>query len=300
MQQDVRQEPVSMDFAALPRQRLSGVELAYIEQGEGPLVLCLHGFPDNACTWLPMLDVLAAAGYHAVAPFMRGYYPSALAEDGDYAVTTLAQDVLGLIDRFARPDVSARKQAVVIGHDWGGLAAITAANMAPEKISKLVVSGIPHLHKAPFTLAQLFRSWYVLLFQLPGLPEKLVARKQLAFIDNLYAAWSPQWTASTTHLDSVKASLSAPGALHAALGYYRAMLRGMTPARWEQISRKTSVPALVFSGLADGSTGHELFRYTAECYENLHELVRMTSVGHFPHLEDHDLFARKVLAFLRS
>lgn len=290
----------SVNFSTLPRVQLSSVELAYIERGQGPLVICLHGFPDNACSWIPMLDLLAAQGYRAVAPFMRGYYPSALSTDGDYSVSALAQDVQDLIDHFAVPDNLGQHQAVVIGHDWGGLAAIAAANTSPARISKLIVSGVPHLHKAPLTLAQLFRSWYVLLFQLPGLPEKLVARKQLAFIDNLYSAWSPLWTVSTEHLDSVKASLSAPGALPAALGYYRAMVRRMTPARWELMSRKTTVPALVFCGLSDGSTGHELFRYTAECYDNLHALVKMTNIGHFPHLEDHDLFARKVLGFLQK
>lgn len=284
----------AINFSTLPRVKLSSVELAYIERGLGPLVLCVHGFPDNACSWLPMLDVLAAQGYRAVAPFTRGYYPSALAADGDYAVTTLAQDVLDLISAFGE------ESAIVIGHDWGGLAAITAANMAPEKISKLVVSGVPHLHKVPFTLAQLFRSWYVLLFQLPNLPEKWVARNQLAFIDSLYSAWSPQWAIGTEHLDSVKSSLSAPGALSAALGYYRAMVRNMTAARWKIMSAPTTVPALVFMGLADGSTGHELFRHTKDCYTHLHGLVKMTGVGHFPHLEDHELFARKVLSFLKS
>jgi pimeloyl-ACP methyl ester carboxylesterase len=284
----------TINFSSLPRIQLPSIELAYIERGRGPLVLCLHGFPDNACTWLPTLELLAAQGYRAVAPFTRGYYPSALAVDGDYSVTALAQDVLDLIGALGE------ESAIVIGHDWGGLAAITAANMAPEKISKLVVSGVPHLHKAPFTVAQLFRSWYVLLFQLPNLPEKLVARKQLAFIDNLYSAWSPQWAISEEHLDSVKASLSAPGALSAALGYYRAMTRRMTAASWKMISAKTTVPALVFVGLADGSTGHELFRYTKDCYENLHGLVKMIGVGHFPHLEDHDLFSRKLLHFLKS
>ncbi len=284
----------SIDFSTLPKVKLSSIELAYIERGQGPLVLCMHGFPDNACTWLPMLDVLAAQGYRAVAPFTRGYYPSSLAADGDYSLIALAQDILDLIGAMGE------ESAIVIGHDWGGLAAITAANMAPEKISKLIVSGVPHLHKAPFSLAQLFRSWYVLLFQLPNLPEKLVARKQLAFIDKFYAAWSPQWAISAEHLDSVKASLSAPGALSASLDYYRAMVRRMTSASWKIISAKTTVPTLVFVGLADGSTGHELFRFTKDCYENLHGLVKMINVGHFPHIEDHDLFARKVLNFLKS
>ena len=284
----------AIDFSTLPKVKLSSIELAYIERGQGPLVLCMHGFPDNACTWLPTLELLAERGYRAVAPFTRGYYPSALAADGDYSLMALAQDILDLIGALGE------ETAIVIGHDWGGLAAITAANMAPEKISKLVVGGVPHLHKVPFTVAQLFRSWYVLLFQLPSLPEKLVGRNQLALIDKFYAAWSPQWVIGAEHLDSVKSSLSAPGALSAALDYYRAIVRRMTVARWKIVSAKTTVPTLVFMGLADGSTGHELFRYTKDCYENLFDLVKMTNVGHFPHIENHDLFARKVLNFLKS
>ncbi len=290
-----------LNFSALPRVKLSSVELAYIERGQdGPLVLCLHGFPDNATTWLPMLDALAAKGYRAIAPFTRGYYPSSLAADGDYTVVTMAQDVLELIEYFGKPDAEGKKSAVVIGHDWGGLAAYTAANIAPEKISKLVVSGVPHMHKAPFSLAQLFRSWYVLMFQLPWLPEFLVGRNQFRFIDILYANWAPQWTVDTRHLDSVKASLSAPGALSAALGYYRCMVRRTNKARWEIMSRQTTVPALVFTGLVDGSTGYELFRPTADCYTELDQLVKMTNIGHFPHMEDFELFARKVLNFLKS
>lgn len=290
-----------LNFSTLPRVKLSSVELAYIERGQdGPLVLCLHGFPDIACTWLPLLDKLAAQGYRAIAPFTRGYYPSGLAADGDYSVVTLAKDVLELVEYFAKPDAEGRKHAIVIGHDWGGLAAYTAANIAPDKISKLVVAGVPHVHKAPFTFGQLLKSWYVFLFQLPWLPECLVGRNHFRFIDLLYANWSPQWTADTEHLDNVKASLSSPGALSAALGYYRCMVRRFNRADWEIMRRKTTVPALVFVGQADGSTGRALFTTSGDCYEQLRELVKMPGVGHFPHLEDPDLFASKVLAFLQD
>jgi pimeloyl-ACP methyl ester carboxylesterase len=292
---------VKINFSTLPRVQLPSIELAFIERGQdGPLVLCLHGFPDNATTWLPTLDRLAAQGYRAIAPFMRGYYPSAVAQNGDYSVVTLAQDVLELIEYFGKADAEGKKSAIVIGHDWGGLAAYAAANMAPEKISKLVVAGAPHMHKAPFTFGQLFKSWYVLLFQLPWLPEWLVARNRFRFLDVLYANWSPRWTVNTAHLDSVKASLSATGALPAALGYYRCMLRRMNKANWKIMSRKTTVPALVFSGQADGSTGRELFNTSAECYEQLRALVKMSGVGHFPHLEEPEAFASEVLAFLKS
>lgn len=290
--------PEQIDLARLPRVTVPGASLAYLEQGEGPLVLCLHGFPDNACTWLSLMDTLARAGYRVIAPFMRGYYPSSVAADGDYSAQALAGDVLALIAHFGQPDASGRQQAIVIGHDWGGLAALTAANTQPDAISKLVVSGIPHLHKAPFTIAQLFRSWYVLFFQLPLLPEWAVARNRFRFIDHLYHSWSPLWTANTVHLDSVKASLSGPGALPAALGYYRAMVRRMSAERWAVVSRKTTVPALVFTGLMDGSTGAELFRHSDECYEHLHALVKLASAGHFPHLEEPEQVAHRILGFL--
>lgn len=288
-----------IDFSTLPRVVLPSIELAYIERGQdGPLVLCLHGFPDNATTWLPMLDALAAQGYRAIAPFMRGYYPSGQAADGNYTVEALAKDVLALIDQFGKPDVEGHKTAVVIGHDWGGLAAYTAANMAPNSISRLVISGTPHLHKVPFTLKQLFRSWYILFFQLPCLPEWLVGRQQFQFLHRLYDSWAPQWTANTSHLDSVKASLSATGALSAALGYYRCMVRRTNRARWATLSQQTTVPTLVFAGEVDGSTGYELFRYTHDCYTQLSQLVKLSHCGHFPHLEEPERFAKEVLHFL--
>lgn len=284
----------AIEFSSLPRIKLPTVELAYIERGQGPLVLCLHGFPDNACSWLPLLELLAAEGYRAVAPFMRGYYPSGLSPDNDYSVTVLAQDVLDLIDAFGE------QSAIVIGHDWGGMAAFTAANMAPQKISKLVVASAPHLHQTPFTFAQVLKSWYVMFFQLPLLPQWLVARKHFRLIDSLYASWSPLWTASTEHLDSIKASLSGPGSLLAAIGYYRSMVRHMNARKWALMSAKTTVPALVIVGKRDRSTGAELFVTSPACYEQLHELLVMPGVGHFPQLENPEGFASAVLGFLRA
>jgi pimeloyl-ACP methyl ester carboxylesterase len=283
-----------IDFAKLPRVALQHVELAYFERGEGPLVLCLHGFPDNACAWLPLLDVLSEQGYRAVAPFMRGFYPSTVASNGDYSVVALAQDVLDLIAALHETS------AIVIGHDWGGMAAFTAANMQPQTISKLVVANAPHLHKAPFTFSQVLKSWYVLFFQLPWLPQRTVAYENFRFIDDLYRAWSPQWAASADHLDSVKSSLSAPGSLMAALGYYRAMLRRINGRKWALMSKKTTVPALVIAGEVDGSTGSELFSTSVDCYENLYELIVMPGVGHFPHQENPDGFAEAVLRFMQQ
>ncbi len=158
----------------------NGIDFSYLERGSGPLLLCLHGFPDSAHSYDAVMPSLAEAGFRVVAPFMRGYAPSSAPLDGDFSVLALARDVLGLIDAFGEKD------ACVIGHDWGAFAAYTAANLAPERIRKLVCACVPHLHSAPLTLKQLRLSWYVLFFQLPRIPERRVARDDFALIDRLY------------------------------------------------------------------------------------------------------------------
>lgn len=276
---------------------VNGVELAYIEAGpssseRAPLVICLHGFPDSAHSYDDLLPVLAKAGYRAVAPFLRGYFPSAIPADGDYAMTTVAADVLALIDALGE------REAIVIGHDWGGFAAYTAANMAPEKVSKLVVLAVPHMAATNNSLAQLKRSWYVLFFQLPWLPEKRVPRDNFAFIDRLYRAWSPNWEESEFDLAPVKRALAAPGGLRAALGYYRRMIRGASKSVYDVMSRKTSVPTLWFAGEADGSIGPEILADTAEACSGPFELVSLPEVGHFIHREAPAAFQAKLLAFI--
>ena len=111
------------------------MDFAYLEAGpsDGPLALCLHGFPDHAPTWEHLMPELAAAGYHVVAPWLRGYAPTGLAPDGNYQVATLALDALALADELAGD-----RDSVLIGHDWGAIAAYTAVGHRPERFSKLV------------------------------------------------------------------------------------------------------------------------------------------------------------------
>ncbi len=271
---------------------LGGLQFSYREAGTGPLVLCLHGFPDTAHSFDELLPVLAQAGYRAVAPFMRGYHPTGVPPDGDYAITTLARDALALIEALGETD------AVLIGHDWGGFAAYTAANLAPEKVRKLVVIAVPHMGATRQSLAQLRRSWYVWLFQLPWLPERLVKRGDFAFIDRLYRSWSPNWDEAEFRLGPVKAALAAPGGLRAALGYYRRMIRGASRDVYDALSKTTTVPALWFVGEADGSIGPEVFADTARACSGPFELVSLPGVGHFVHREAPQVFQPKVLAFL--
>ena len=118
--------------------RANGLSFAYLSEGSGPLVLLLHGFPDTAYTWDRAMPALAAAGYRAVAPFMRGYHPTEIPADGCYDIDTLARDAVALIDALGE------ERAVIVGHDWGATAAYGAAATAPERVQLVIALGIPH------------------------------------------------------------------------------------------------------------------------------------------------------------
>jgi pimeloyl-ACP methyl ester carboxylesterase len=241
-----------------------------------------------------MLPVLAEAGYRAVAPFLRGYYPSALAVDNDYSIPTVAGDLLGLITALGE------ERASVIGHDWGGFTAYTAANIAPERIDKLVVMAVPHMSQGNSSLAQLKKSWYVMLFQLPWLPERLVRRDNFEFIDQLYRDWSPNWDEAEFSLQPVKQALSASGGLPAALAYYRALVRGSNKQDREIMSRQVSVPSLWIAGEVDGSVGLDQFEGLEAAFTDRFELLIVDNAGHFVHREAPDLVHNRLVAFLAS
>src|SRR5437870_836166 len=114
----------------MARVRANGLSFEVIEEGQGPLVLLLHGFPDTPQTWDQVRPALAAAGFRAASPFMRGYAPSEIPADGRYDAETLGRDAVALIEALGA------ESAVVVGHDWGATAAYAAASLAPERVSK--------------------------------------------------------------------------------------------------------------------------------------------------------------------
>ncbi len=271
----------------------NGISFTCLEQGEGSLVLCLHGFPDTAFSFEPTLTHLAGAGYHAVAPFMRGYHPTGLAPDGNYSVLRLADDILALTTGLGHERVS------IIGHDWGAFAAYTAANLHPERIDRLVLMCVPHMHSTHLTLSQLSKSWYVFFFQLPWLPERIVRRRDFAFIDRLYRSWSPNWDPAQFHLEPVKKALAAPGGLKAALAYYRSMIRGASKEQRRIMAQQTTVPTLYMIGEADGSVSTDQFVDVEKSFTSYIEVVRFPRTGHFPHREDYPLFWQRLQPFLQ-
>jgi pimeloyl-ACP methyl ester carboxylesterase len=273
------------------RTEINGVELAYLEEGSGTPVLLLHGFPDTARTWKRALGFLASQNFRAVALFQRGYYPSAIPEDGDYSIMQLANDVLGLIDQLGAT------KAVVIGHDWGALAAYAAAALAPAKIAAIIALAIPPFLVFEDSLDERrVRPHNVYLGR--GEDSALVLEKDdFAEVDYLYTLWSPRWQAAREHAKGVKDALRLEGRSRAAVDYYRSPLPNDDA---EAFSVKLSTPALVIYGQDEPEVRKAMFRKAGFAFSGPITCREYSTVGHWPHLEAPDLFEQDVLGFLKS
>ena len=174
--------------------RANDLEFGVLEAGSGPLALCLHGFPDTAHTWRHLLPALAEAGFHAVAPFMRGYAPTAIPADGAYQLGALIADAVALHEVLGGGG-----DAVLIGHDWGAETAYGAAAHAPDRWRRLVTLAVPPASLDPVLFSdyeQLKRFFYLFLFRDPlGFADALVAGDQMSFLDRLWHDWSPGYDA---------------------------------------------------------------------------------------------------------
>jgi len=279
----------------------NGTEFAYFEAGpgDGPLALCLHGFPDTAHTWRHLLPRLADAGFRAVAPNMRGYAPTLVPSDGRFDTGTLALDACELHEALGGGE-----DAVIIGHDWGAFAAYGAAALQPGRWRRVVAAAVaPQASMADgfFSFDQLRRSWYVFFFQTP-LAEYAVGLDDYAFIDRLWADWSPgfdgSWDAAR-----VKESLATPESLAAAIGYYRAMFAGPPDdagAVAAQVAAGTMAPqpTLYLHGADDGCMGLDAIGPVAEFLAPGSEVVAVAGAGHFLHVERPDEVNDHIVRFL--
>jgi pimeloyl-ACP methyl ester carboxylesterase len=292
-------------MAAAPIQQqtitVNGVEFAYLCAGtDGPLALCLHGFPDSAHSWRHLLPELAAHGYRAVAPFQRGYAPTAVAPDGRYQTAALALDAIGFHEALGGGD-----PAVIIGHDWGAPATHGAAVAAPERWSKVVSMAVPPggaLGLAFATnLAQIKRSWYMFFFQ-HGLADLVVPANDLAFIDMIWADWSPGHDGAAD-AELVKQCLRDPVHLAAALGYYRATLGdGYKDPALDELQAATSgvptQPMLYLHGADDGCIGVEVAESAKAMVTPNVTIEIVPGCGHFLQVERPDVVNARIMEFL--
>jgi pimeloyl-ACP methyl ester carboxylesterase len=220
----------------------------------GPVALCLHGFPENWYSWRHQIPLLARLGYRVVVPDQRGYNLSDKPTGIDaYALDRLTADIVGLLAALGR------ERAVVIGHDWGGVVAWRLAMQHPQRVEKLVVLNAPHPVAFQRELRerweQRLRSWYALFFQLPALPEALFSLNPLATARLFFARTAVRQDAfDDRDLRLMAAALAQPRALHAMLNWYRAALRRTASGP----PRAISAPTLLIWGEDDRALSRRL------------------------------------------
>lgn len=249
---------------------------------DGPLVLCLHGFPELARSWRHQLPALAKAGCRAVAPDLRGYGQTELR--GPYDMGTLVDDVVGLVGALGRD------RAVVVGHDWGGAVAWSVAALRPSVVERLVVLNCPPPAELRRALVrsprQLRKSWYILFFQLPWLPERRLAANRAEVVARALVGGSHRrgvWPSD--ELEAYRSAFARPGRARAAIDWYRvAFRRALRPRRRPSVAR-VSAPTLVLWGVEDRFLGRELVapaRLRRALVEgNLPTVVWIEDAGHF-------------------
>lgn len=257
-----------------------GVQLHYVEAGQGPLVVLLHGFPEFWYSWRHQIGPLAEAGYHVVAPDMRGYNLSDKPRGWRaYDTSLLADDIAGLIRSFGE------QSAYVVGHDWGAAVAYSVAMFRPEVVKRLAILNVPHpvrMLEGFRTLKQLRKSWYMFFFQIPRLPEYLFGRDSFSFGKRSLRADSKK-AFSDEDLKRYAEAWSQPGAVTGMINYYRAALR-RSPRKATAQMKPIEAPTMVIWGMLDRHLGSELAEPPPEWVAN----VRMERILDATHWVQHD------------
>ena len=263
----------------------NGLRFALLEEGEGPLVLLLHGFPDTAHTWDEVRPQIAAKGYRAVSPFMRGYHPTEVPpRDADQE--TIGRDALALIEALGYDD------AIVIGHDWGASAAYSAAALGPSRVKKLVTVAIPHPVTVKPTLAKVWGVRHFFAYKLPGAASRFAAN-DFAALRSIYRRWSPAWTPPESEFEPIEECFSHRASLDAAFGYYRQL--PLKPPRYQRA--KLPMPSVAFCGLDDDIVSPADYHAAARMFTGDYVVEEMPG-GHFLHREHPEEFAARLLAHL--
>jgi pimeloyl-ACP methyl ester carboxylesterase len=247
--------------------------------GDSPLVLLLHGFPELARSWRHQLPALAAAGFRAVAPDLRGY--GGTDARGPYDLRTLAADVDALIVALGHD------RATVVGHDWGGVIAWAAAHLYPARVERLAIMNAPHpvLMRKELTASgdQRRRSRYILRFQVPFLPERRLSRDRGAQIaralrggSHVRDAWPDE------ELEHYRSAFDEPRKLRGPLAYYRTAFRHALLRHGPRLPGRIEAPTLLVWGMRD--------RFLAPSFADPERLgrfvrdltvVRIEEAGHF-------------------
>jgi epoxide hydrolase 4 len=272
----------------------NGIKLHYVSQGQGKLMLMLHGFPEFWYSWRHQIPEFADK-YHVVAIDLRGYNDSDKPQELEaYKISELVADIKGVISGLGYKD------CILVGHDWGGIIAWYFAYAYPEMVEKLIVLNIPHpalFMEGLKTPQQLLKSWYAFAFQVPWLPEFLFQLHDYQLIASCFTDMAIDRTAfSEADLNAYKDAAAKRGALTAAINYYRcaflSLLDGASQ-RWDILD----VPTLTIWGENDAALGQEL-SYGTDKYVREWQIKYIPNCSHWVQQEQPALVNRYIREFI--
>ena len=276
--------------------QVNGITLHYVKAGKGPLLILLHGFPQYWYTWRHQIPALAEH-FTVVAPDLRGYGESEKpAKIEDYASKTIAKDISGLIRELGF------EKAHIVGHDWGGGVAWKLAQLEPERVDHLAVLNCPHPYifakalKSNF--AQMRKSWYVFMFQLPYLPEWMFKRGGRPFVAKLFRGSAvKKETFTDEDINNYYKALKIPGVLTAAFNYYRAAFRHRPPS--EELKKQIAAPTLLIWGEEDRALGKELTLGMDSLFSGPFKIAYLPACSHWVNEEKPEKVNALLLDFLQ-
>lgn len=274
-----------------------GLRMHVVELGpeDGEPVILLHGFPELWYSWRYQLAALAEAGYRAIAPDQRGY--NLTDKQGPYDVHTLVGDVVHLQDALGL------SRTHVVGHDWGAMVAWALGAMYPHRVDRLVPMNGPHLGLAAGTVRrhpeQLLRSWYIGWFQVPWLPERMLASRRLGLLGRWWFASADAARLSARDLEVYEEAIRQPGALRAMLGWYRAMLRDLARPGGLALPLRVDCPTCVIWGEDDFVLGKEFNEALPRFVADLH-VHYVPGASHWVQLDRPDEVNLLLLKFLHG
>jgi len=276
---------------------LGDVRLHYVEAGEGPLVLLLHGFPQFWYEWRHQIPALAETGFRVVAPDMRGYNLSDKPPGvGAYRVQVLVRDMERLILACGE------QTAAVVGHNWGAIVAWFAAMRYPERVGRLAILNVPHPARFMDGLLspqQLLRSSYVFFFQIPWLPEEVIRAGNFTLLRSVLRRDPVRPGALTAEdIERYTEAMARPGVLTATLNYYRALLRH--PRDTQALLERIEAPVLVIWGEKDRALSRWLADPPLPWVPNLLRVERLPEASHWVAEDRPREVNALLLDFLRS
>lgn len=261
----------------------------------GQLVFLLHGFPEDSFAWHHQMQYLSENGYFVIAPDQRGYYTSSKPElIKDYQLNKLCGDITALIRFFQR------KKAVIIGHDWGGIVGWYMASVQPQYIEKLIILNIPHpaafMKIARIYPPQWLRSAYILFFQLPYLPEKLLEMNQYQLLKKLMSSTARPGTFTEKSLNRYEQSWKAGGTVRGMLNWYRMM---RYQPIWKMPDPDPGVPVRIIWGKNDAALSFITAKESLKkCQDG--QLILLDEGTHWLHHEYPEIVNRWLLRFLKE